>query len=184
MRRGPLIVAALSVVAAAVVVAGPGLQALRAYRASSAARDDLELLLAQQRRFASRLDEYLTVGPAGATIGGPAATWVDEPCPAACRRLAIEACSSFGCLEFEPSSPLHRYGCRAQRSGDAYDVTCAAAGDLDGDGAVSLLVVGTSTSGTLHAPLPALDPRVVPGRCAAIEAVPAGVVYDCTPGVR
>lgn len=174
----------LLVVAIALAVLGrPALRAFEARRARHRAVSTLEHLLAQQKQFKDRLDEFLTVGPAGVELGGAAMPWVAEACPATCRRLAIEACSTFGCLDFAPPSPVHhRYGCRAQRSGDAYDVTCAAAADLDGDGVVSLLVVGTSTAGFLHAPLPVLDPRVEPGRCARIDDVPADVVYDCTPG--
>ncbi len=184
-RTGALAAAAVLLIAAA-VLGRPAWRALEAHRARHRAVSTLEHLLAQQKQFKARLDEFLTVGPAGAALGDTTTattSWSAAPCPSDCRRLAIEACSSFGCLDFAPPSPVqHRYGCRAQRSGDAYDVTCAAAADLDGDGDLSLLVVGTSTAGFLHAPVPELDARVALGRCADIDAVPADVVYDCTPG--
>lgn len=156
--------------------------ALGARQKKEVARRDLIRVLEQQRRFHARFGEYLTIGAAGASLAGGEVAWPNGPCPTECRGLAIEACAHFACIDFVPEGMAHhRYACRAHRTGDAYDVTCAAAADLDGDGVISLWAVGTSTSGHLRAPLPPLGPTVDPRRCARLDDVPAGVVYDCTP---
>lgn len=146
------------------------------------ARRDLARVLEQQRRFHARFGEYLSIGAAGASLSGGQAAWPDGPCPPECRGLALEACGHFACIDFAPDGAAHhRYACRAHRTGDAYDVTCAAAADLDGDGVISLWAAGTSTSGRLRAPLPSLGSTVDPGRCARLDDVPVDVVYDCSP---
>ena len=153
-------------------------------RGQKEAYTNLGLILEQQQKFKIELQEYLTVGPSGPLPGEKPMKWPTESCPSDCRGLHLEACSSFACLDFAPAQPVRfRYGCKAIRHGDAYDVTCAAAGDLDGDGKISLLVVGTSTSGQLVAAVPALGIEIPPTRCSTVARVPSEVVYDCTPGV-
>ncbi|MEL6184435.1 MAG: hypothetical protein AAFU79_07415 [Myxococcota bacterium] len=66
--------------------------------------------------------------------------WAVDPCPSDCSRGGIEGCVSFECLGFRPhgKDAFFSYTCRASESGGA--VTCAALGDLDGDGQRSLQV--------------------------------------------
>jgi|JI10StandDraft_1071094.scaffolds.fasta_scaffold453983_2 hypothetical protein len=179
---------ALTVVA--LLVVGAGATALwldsaagRRMRAAHQGEAELEQLFVQQQAFLAALDEFVSLPPRGAALDGRSAEWSDEPCPPDCRALALEACQSYACVEFRPSATVwHRYACRAGRRGDVYDVTCAAAADLDGDGEVSVHVVGTGTTGVVALAPPELGAPVSLGRCAAPGAVPARQVYDCTPG--
>ncbi|MEO1235112.1 MAG: hypothetical protein AAFZ18_40115 [Myxococcota bacterium] len=66
--------------------------------------------------------------------------WSVPPCPTACSREGIEGCASFDCVGFHPhgDDAFFSYACRVSTDGQA--VTCAALGDLDGDGQRSLQV--------------------------------------------
>lgn len=181
-------VRALTVIAAlAAVVGGAALwldsAAGRRMRAAHQGEVELEQLFAQQQAFRAALDEFVSLPPRGAALDGRSAPWPDEACPPDCRALALEACQAYACVDFRPRATVwHRYACRAGRRGDVYDVTCAAAADLDGDGEVSVHVVGTGTTGALALAPPDLGAPVPLGRCAMQAAVPARQVYDCTPG--
>jgi hypothetical protein len=178
--KRPLIGGALVVVIATALAWGPLHTRWLRHRKGEAYRE-LPRILAQQKMFKARLDEFLTLAPIGPRPGEPAQAWPATPCPAECRRIDIGACTSFGCLDYAPQGdPHYRYACRASRRGDAYDVSCAAAADLDADGQPSLLVIGTSTTGHLVAPLPELE--VATGTCAQLGRIPSEVVFDCTPG--
>ena len=179
---------ALTVIA--VLVVGVGATALwldsaagRRMRAAHQGEAELEQLFVQQQAFLAALDEFVSLPPRGAALDGRSARWPNEPCSPDCRALALEACQSYACVDFRPSAKVwHRYACRAGRQGDVYDVTCAAATDLDGDGEISVHVVGTGTTGVVALALPELGAPVSLGRCAALGTVPARQVYDCTPG--
>lgn len=95
----------------------------------------LEKLKAQHGGFVS-LDPY----PDPKGLGVPEQPWAITPCPETCAKGQLESCRHFECVDFRPhgGDAFFAYACTATEDGQA--VTCAALGDLDGDGRRSLQV--------------------------------------------
>lgn len=144
----------------------------------SEARAMLMSIRTGQEQFFVENGVYLSAGP---TSGGDTQkkAWTEPPCDERCGREDLSMCTSFSCIA-EPFGPLYfSYACVAT-AGDKPDFTCAAVGDLDGDGDKSAFVYGTNHEGrtNLVAPLPAI---AVQAGCTGDE--PADQVVDCKPGV-
>lgn len=87
--------------------------------------------------FRAEIDDYI---PANRTPNGPLGTtrgdWPDTPCPTACSRTNVLACTEFSCIGYAPrSSVYYQYQTRVILStpGNAPDFSAGAAADLDGD---------------------------------------------------
>lgn len=131
-----------------------------------------------QQAFFAENGAYVTTSPnPGAAPATAKEAWEARPCPADCSRDNIAACTELSCIGYQPSGPVYfRYACQA--SSEPRAVTCAAVGDLDGDGALGALVVGVADDGspTIQAPVPAFAQSLCTG------AIPTDTVHDCTPG--
>ena len=119
---------------------------------------------------------YLPADPSG--VEAPSSDkqpWTVKPCSDNCSPKRGRSCTSFACLGFVPDgSVYYAYACNV--TGDGQNYTCAALGDLDDDGVMSLFVYGTGTE-RLVAPIPAFGEDTP----SCPNATP-GVVFDCTPG--
>ncbi len=130
-----------------------------------------------QRSFFAEHDAFVTIAPTpGTPVGTAKEPWDARPCAAECGRENTAACAEFACIGYQSSGPVYyRYACEA--SADRQAVTCAALGDLDGDGELAALVYAIPAEGTgALAPVPEL----VRTLCAG-EITP-DTIHDCTPG--
>lgn len=142
---------------------------------SMEARTNLAMLRSLQESKHADWEHYLAVPPHGGVPGPAKAAWSAGPCNPGCSADAPEACGSFSCLDFQPYGQVYfRYACAVNEQGSAY--TCAALGDLDGDGEYSLWAV----TGGEGAPVPVPD---FSGRSPACPGLAPAQVTECVPGV-
>ncbi len=142
----------------------------------SEARTMLSSIRVGQESFRMEHDAYLTLAPVGGGSGSQPVAWDAAPCEEACGRDNLAACTSFDCIGVAPYGPSRfTYACNAV--GDDY--ACAAVGDLDDDGEVSVWIVGSNNSGgdRIAAPLPAI---AVEAGCVNGATHPAKDVVNCT----
>jgi type IV pilus assembly protein PilA len=108
--------------------------------------------------------------------------WEKRPCPEACPKDP-GACTELACVHYESDVPVYyRYACETKRSVDGAppEFTCAAVGDLDGDGKQGAFIWGSANAPgatTIQAPIP----RIAQAACT--DPIPANQVHDCRPGV-
>lgn len=140
---------------------------------SAEARVNLAMLRTTQEARYADWQRYLKAEPAGNTPSQARAAFSPGSCNPACGRESPEACTSFACLDFDPGQTYFRYACDVNADGSAF--TCAALGDLNGDGAFSLWAVAGGDG----------DPPPVPdfsGRSPPCAGLVKDQVVDCTPG--
>ena len=134
----------------------------------------LRELLWPQVSFKKAMGSFATVNPN--PPGSPGARlrmWAPRDCNQACAPEATDSCTEFSCIGYEPAGKLrYTYAC----SGTKTAFTCAAAGDLDGDGTLKMFVWATAPKGQPRAPIPAIGPL---GRCKLDE--PPLEFTDCDP---
>lgn len=103
-------------------------------------RGNLEAIVAglEKLRAAHGAFVSLAAHPDPEGLGTGEQAWNLPPCETACEQGKVESCSSFECVGFRPhgDDAFFSYACTATEDGQA--VTCAALGDLDGDGVRSL----------------------------------------------
>lgn len=142
------------------------------------AKANLAGLRTGMEAFAADYDGFIstpaTPNPSG--LSTEIRSWAAEPCAEACRVEDLGACESTACLGFKPvgvKGVRYAYACSTNEARDAF--TCAALGDLDGDGELSLFIYLEPGSSGL-APVPDFD-----GLAPACEPTP-GEIFNCTPG--
>ena len=139
------------------------------------AKSTLRSIRNAQEMARQRYKRYLKAEPSLAAPGPAAQYWASAPCSPDCAYDQPSKCTSFDCLEFNPGAEVHfSYAC--ETSADGAHFTCAALGDLDGDGIRSLFVYGTGDS-EIVAPIPDFD-----GASPACRPRP-NEVTKCTPNV-
>ncbi len=133
-----------------------------------------------QEMFRLEGNGYVAAAPAGGGQGEAPGAWTAAPCPDSCGSDA-STCNSFACMQIDPGgSTYFTYACAAT-GGDAPEFTCAAVGDLDGDGEKSVFLVSSDNagSGTIVAPVPAIAKAA---GCSG-QGQPAGEIVNCKPNV-
>ena len=116
---------------------------------------------------------YLAAAPSASTVGSQKQFWGPQPCDPGCAYDNPSACTSFDCLELTmPEEVYFSYACEV--SSDGANFTCAALGDLDGNGTPSLFVYGTG-SGQIVAPTPSFG-----GQSPPCPQALADQVFECT----
>ncbi|MEQ8280661.1 MAG: DUF4190 domain-containing protein [Deltaproteobacteria bacterium] len=134
---------------------------------------------AGQEMFAMINHGYVAAAPTGGGASDERGPWNPAACADACK-ADVSACTSFACLSFDmdPGGTYFRYAC-ATVGGEADDFTCAAVGDLDGDGDKSVFLFGSDNAGrgTIVAPVPAIAKAA---GCTG-QGQPAGEVVNCKP---
>lgn len=143
----------------------------------SEAKTVLAAIRTSQQTYFADHGAYVTTSPNPSAAPGTAKEpWDARPCPAECSPENAAACTELACIGYQASGPVYfRYACEA--SSEPKAVTCAAVGDLDGDGELSALVYGIAEEGsaTIQAPVPAFAQSLCSGE------IPANTVHDCTP---
>lgn len=133
-----------------------------------------------EETFRAELDEYVAAGPNPNTLPeGTKASWVDVPCPVACRRTALDQCTSFNCIGFEPRSPVYyQYQTSIIQSSPANpaEYSAGARSDLDSDG-----VFGSYTLRSANAVGAWVS--ALPDGLSSCDAapIPAAELFDCAP---
>ncbi len=144
----------------------------------SEARTNLGGIRTAMHSFYATEDGFLTIGATPDTLPGTVkAPFAINPCPSSCSRANLRACNTFECIGFRPAGDVqYSYACEASADGNHF--TCAALGDLDGDGNASLFVYGTGEGSSIVAPIPDFGGYAPP--CGYVFP---NEVVDCTPGV-
>ncbi len=101
-----------------------------------------QLMVAQQMFYAEH-SRYATVDWHGKPTQ-EAQSFPMEPCDEACAQDPSK-CRKLSCLDVSLTTTRYAYACQTSASAD--QVTCAAVGDLDGDGQMSVTVWGTAPEG-------------------------------------
>ena len=137
------------------------------------ARVNLASIRVAQESAKSRFGRYLKAEPSAQFVDMTKQLWGAMPCEASCSQEAADTCTSFDCMGFKPEGDVYyAYACEASEDGMHY--TCAALGDLDGDGEYSLFVYGTGQN-ELVAPIPDFGGQS-PGCLKSV----ANQVIDCS----
>lgn len=142
---------------------------------SSEARMNLSRINSAQEMRKMEWQRYVRMEAAPAGIPGETPRpWADVPCDSACATDNLKACEVFACLDWRPmSNSYYTYACEVSPDGENF--TCAALGDLDGDGEFGMFVYGTGDT-NLVAPIPNFG-----GRAPNCQARP-GEIVDCAIG--
>lgn len=150
----------------------------------SEAKFTLQAIRTSQEAFFADSGGYASSAPnPSAAPANVKVAWEGRPCPEDCKQDNLAACTELACIGYQASGPVYyRYACTATppSEGSPAEFTCAAIADLDGDGQLGVMVLGTAhTEGqaTIRAPLPELAAEA----CGA--QVPANEVFNCTPNV-
>jgi type IV pilus assembly protein PilA len=130
--------------------------------------------------FRAEIDEYI---PARRTPGGALGTtrgvWPDTPCPTACSRTNVAACTEFACVGYGPrSSVYYQYQTQIILSapGRAPEFSAGARADLDGDSNI-----GSYTFRTTNA-VAVVNSALADGTSGCGTAsIPGYEVFDCNP---
>lgn len=148
----------------------------------SEAKFTLQAIKTSQEAFFADSGGYASSAPnPSAPTANVKVAWESRPCPEDCKRDNLAACTELACIGYQASGPVYyRYACTATlpSEGVPAEFTCAAMGDLDGDGEPSVMVFGTGHGQkTIQAPLPELAAQACAGQ------IPADELYDCTRNV-
>ncbi len=167
---GPLLIGIMAAIAI------PSFVTYQMRAKSSEARISLSSIYSAQEIRNIEWERYVRIeaAPAGTPTENPRA-WVSAGCDSACGPGNFKACEVFACLNWQPMGSSHySYACEVTPNGDNF--TCAALGDLDGDGEFGMFVYGTG-EGRIVAPIPDFG-----GKAPACTPEP-GRVFNCAKGV-
>lgn len=144
---------------------------------TSEAKAMLGAIRQAQMSYHSTEGGFIRVTPTPDAVPGTLKSpWPVRECNPGCSSDSPAACDSFECIGFQPDGNIY-YAYACEVSSDRQNFTCAALGDLDGDGIPGMFVLGTGDT-TLVAPIPDYN-----GNAPDCTGAPAGIVFDCTPGV-
>lgn len=156
LRRGLLVVVGLTVLG---VAAAPWIRDALQEAKMAEGRDNLEAIGAGLETLRKAHGGFVSIAPYPDPKGlGPGEQlWKLPPCSPECGQGSLSACASFACIDFRPhgDDAFFSYACSASDDGRA--VTCAALGDLDGDGVRSLQVYRKVGPNGSTAPTPRFD---------------------------
>ena len=141
----------------------------------------LKALRVAQFAAVSEYDRYLAAPPTPdvSQLGPEPVPWQLRPCEG-CNWRRPSSCYSFECIPFRPHEDVY-YSLACTASNDARTVTCAALGDLDGDGQYALFVFRIVPKGARRRSVPAPVPDFGGLAPACDRYAKINEVVNCTP---